>query len=257
MTCPEDAARLYPRGLFQPEAGPRFGMDGLLLAAYAADRCETLGLSPLSAVELGSGCGAVLLGLALRLPKLRGLGIDRDAPLHEASLRNAELLGVDDRIGFLLRDLSSPSPIEGVREGHFDIALANPPYGLPGTGRPSPNPAREGAHRSADLQAFLGTASRLLRHHGHLFCIFAAAGLSRLCRGIDDAGLGLRSLVPVRSHPGEPALRVLAHARKDAASDTRIEAGLTLHPTPEHPTGEWHPDALAFCPWLAAGKGTP
>jgi tRNA1Val (adenine37-N6)-methyltransferase len=226
----------------------------LLLAAFAAAVCETLGTAPLLAVELGAGCGAALLGLALRIPTLRGLGIEREESLHAASLRNAVTLEMEGRIDFRQWDVETPGDIDGIRMGSFDIALANPPYGLPGSGRPSPDALRESARRTGGLGAFLSCASRFLRHHGHFCCIFTPGNLPRLCRELDKAGLGLRRILPVRSRPGTPALRILAHARKGAAADVRLEEGFALHRDGTTPEGGWSREALAFCPWLAAGK---
>ena len=58
------ARALFPRGLHQPEDSYRFGADALLLAAFAAENLASLpGAAPRKVAELGSGCGAALLGL--------------------------------------------------------------------------------------------------------------------------------------------------------------------------------------------------
>lgn len=63
------ARALFPRGLHQPEDSYRFGADALLLAAFTAQNLASLpGAAPRKVAELGSGCGAALLGLCLRLP---------------------------------------------------------------------------------------------------------------------------------------------------------------------------------------------
>ena len=93
-----------------------------------------------------------------------------------------------------------------------------------------------------------------------------APALPQLCSGLSDAGLGLRLLLPVRTHRAKPALRILALARKNTAHETVIETPLTLHTgasvngSPETSsrvmgggTGgpRWSAQALRFCPWLA------
>lgn len=272
------ARRLFPRGLEQPEGSLRFGADALLLAAFAARHVEGLSASVksrqqggLTAAELGCGCGAALLGLALRCASVTGLGLDREEPLVEAARANAAHLGLADRLCFAQADLADAAfaanlPVEtGFKPASLDLVLANPPYGV--AGRPSPSRMRERALRGAQgkesreyvLQVFCHAAAALLRHQGCFFCIYDASALPQLCTALDSAGLGLRLLLPIRAHATRSAMRILALARKHAAHETTIEAPLTLHaatspeggPQPSDQRSEqWSEQALRFCPWL-------
>lgn len=275
------ARQLFPRGLDQPEGSLRFGADALLLAAFAARHVENLNESRqahLTAAELGCGCGAALLGLALRCVGITGLGLDREGPLVQAATANAARLGLTDRLRFAEADLADRKRLSelagttgGSHAGKFDLVLANPPYGV--TGRPSPRHMRERALRGAlceesreyVLQLFCRAAAALLRHQGCFCCIYDAPALPQLCAALSDAGLGLRLLLPVRTHSAKPALRILALARKHAAHETVIETPLTLHTgasTNDNPGTSkltcggkdgplWSEQALRFCPWLA------
>ena len=272
------ARQLFPRGLEQPEGCLRFGADALLLAAFAARYVENLNAScqaHLTAAELGCGCGAALLGLGLRCPGILGLGLDREAPLVQAATANAAHLGLTERLRFAEADLadrnllSELAGITGVSHaGKFDLVLANPPYGV--AGRPSALHMRERALRGAQgdesreyvLQLFCRAAAALLRHQGGFCCIYDAQALPQLCAALSDAGLGLRLLLPVRTHRPKSALRILA--RKNAAHETVIETPLTLHSGTStnnpgtikvagggHGGPRWSAQALRFCPWLA------
>lgn len=279
-----NARQLFPRGLEQPEGSLRFGADALLLAAFAARHVESLSAARqarLTAAELGCGCGAALLGLALRCGGLTGLGLDREAPLVLAADANAARLGLTDRLRFAEADLADRkllSRLAGATgtsdAGSFDLVLANPPYGL--AGRPSPSRMRERALRGARgeesrehvLRVFCRAAAALLRHQGCFFCIYDAPALPQLCAALDGAGLGLRLLLPIRAHRAKPALRILALARKNTAHETVIEAPLTLHARdsgtescPQRVSqysgqhsgqwpAQWSGQALRFCPWL-------
>ena len=275
------ARQLFPRGLEQPEGSLRFGADALLLSAFVARHVESLNAprqAHLTAAELGCGCGAALLGLALRFPGITGLGLDREAPLVQAATVNAARLGLTDRLRFAEADLADRkllSELAGTtgvsHAGKFDLVLANPPYGV--AGRPSPRHMRERALRGAPgeenreyvLQLFCRAAAALLRHQGCFCCIYDAPALPQLCAGLNDAGLGLRLLLPVRTHRAKPALRILALARKNTAHETVIQTPLTLHTgastndnsgTSKVTGGgkrgpRWSTQALRFCPWLA------
>ena len=111
-TAPHDvvnARTRFPAGLEQPGGSLRFGADALLLAAFVARHLEQhwgqhlephMGPQPVSqpvtVAELGSGCGAALLALALSCPQVAGLGLEREEALVLAARRNATLLGLAD-----------------------------------------------------------------------------------------------------------------------------------------------------------------
>lgn len=285
------ARQLFPRGLEQPQGSLRFGADALLLAAFAAHGVEDMDEArrkQLAAAELGCGCGAALLALALRCHTVRGLGLEREAPLVQAATANAQRLGLTDRLHFAQADLADRAllaalpGVYGCKTGSLDLVLANPPYGV--EGRPSQSHLRERALRGAQgkedraevLTIFCRAAATLLRHQGYFFCIYDALALPLLSSALDAAGFGLRGLLPVRTHASRPALRVLALARKNAAHQCVIEAPLTLHvgkasggkkgtgqteisqaetsqaDTPKATPGSprWSAQALRFCPWL-------
>ncbi|WP_308621568.1 N-6 DNA methylase [uncultured Desulfovibrio sp.] len=282
---PGSGAALFPCGLLQPEGAYRFGQDALLLAAFAARTLRERAAGgrasgkgrPRRVAELGTGCGAALLGVALRCPDVRCLGLEREPSLVRAAAANAEALGLGDRVSFCMADLAAPEAWpEPLKEAApQDLVLANPPWGLPGQGRPSPSPLREAALRGTAingnggnggdgdaLPVFCAAAARLLRHRGVFCCIAAAGALTRICAALDGARLGLRRILPLRSQTRAPSRRLLLLAQKDAAADVELLAPLTLHGRAAAEPGSgkrprWTRAALAFCPWLAHSGTTP
>ncbi|MBQ9407611.1 MAG: methyltransferase domain-containing protein [Desulfovibrio sp.] len=251
------ARAVFPRGLEQPDGSLRFGLDALLLAAFAARHAPMPQGRSLWVADLGCGCGAALLALALQAPCVCGLGLDREEELVLAARRNALRLGLDDRLHFALGDLADVARLRKVIHpvyaacalGRLDVALANPPFDI--AGRSSPHTLREKALRvgscgEAAVKVFCRAAAALLRHHGHCFCIWPASTLPRLCAALDMAGLGLRYMLPVQTRPGQSATRVLVAARKNAAHDMELHAPLLLH----GPGQGWTAAALEFCPHL-------
>ena len=298
-----EARRRFPRGLYQPEGSLRFGADALLLAAFAArhlppkkngpgeyradkygpnncgpDNCglenrgpDAANPGPTLVAELGCGCGAALLGLAMLRPHICGLGLERENPLVLAAVNNAALLGLSNHLHFVDLDLADgaalsalcvPAQLSDTMEpraasssrhkagmeqqrgivqpacNRLDAVLANPPYDR--GGRPSPRHMRERAlrttpgadcHASA-LDTFCRAAAALLRHQGRFFCIYDAQALPRLCVALNAVRLGVRRILPVQGHRDEPARRVLVEARKNAAHDTVLKTPLILHDAP-------------------------
>jgi release factor glutamine methyltransferase len=73
-------------------------------------------------VDLGTGSGAILVALAVRMPGLTGIGVDITPEAVETARGNAERNGVGERLTFQEGDL-----LAGV-EGRFDAIVSNPPY---------------------------------------------------------------------------------------------------------------------------------
>lgn len=259
MTAP--SLPQYPRGLVQPEGAYRFGLEALLLAAFAARiaRARLGAARKMAVAELGPGCGAALLGVALRCPRADCLGLEREPVLVDAARANAGALGLAGRVRFCVADVAVP--VRGAAPQ--DMVLANPPWALPGSGRPAPSALREKALRGGDAPTgdafpiFCAAAGRLLRHKGAFCCIVPAAALTRICAALEGARLGLRRILPLRPHSGEAAHRLLLLAQKGARAEPELCSPLTLHRRCAGSGSAWTRAALAFCPWLAARAPTP
>ena len=78
--------------------------------------------APLQILDLGTGTGCLLLALLSELPQARGLGVDCASDAVRAAMRNADQLGLADRVAFRIGNWG-----EGV-EGPFDLIVSNPPY---------------------------------------------------------------------------------------------------------------------------------
>ena len=87
---------------------------------------KALGLAQKQAVstiaEIGTGCGAIAISLALNLPQAKIYATDISADALEVALFNCQKHGVADRVCLLAGDMLDPLP-EPV-----DLILANLPY---------------------------------------------------------------------------------------------------------------------------------
>lgn len=86
--------------------------------------------APSRILDLGTGPGTLLLAALAEWPDAQGLGVDASETALDYARRNAEVLGMGDRVQFRLGDWTT-----GI-EGKFDLILANPPY--IGTDEPLP-----------------------------------------------------------------------------------------------------------------------
>lgn len=73
-------------------------------------------------LDLGTGTGCLLLSVLSELPGATGVGSDIAAGAIEVASRNAENLGLSDRVRFVCTDWT-----DGL-DGSFDLILSNPPY---------------------------------------------------------------------------------------------------------------------------------
>ena len=77
----------------------------------------------LRVLDVGTGSGAVALALATERPKARVVATDLSGAALAVAGRNAERLGLADRVAFAEGDLFEP--LAGER---FDLVISNPPY---------------------------------------------------------------------------------------------------------------------------------
>lgn len=236
----------FPRGLSQPEGGFRFGADTLLLAAFAHANLKHG--TPLNGLDMGTGCGAASLGLLLLRPqeRLRLTGIDTGPEMLDAAEKNAAALGLAEAFEPLLADVQDYRPTGP----GLDFALANPPFRVPGTGKGSPDSGRNRARFEGPggFAAFAACAGRSLRPRAPLFWVHLAERLPELICALAAVGLVTRRVLPVQGHAGQPPRLVLIMAVRGGGAGLALECPLALY----GPGGELSPEALAFCPHLAA-----
>lgn len=192
--------------LRQPRRGYRFNVDALLLADFAAHMTEP---PPLSAADLGAGCGVVGLLLARRWPPPATLRLVELQPeLAELARHNCRQNGLARRVSVVEADLRQT---EHWSDGAVDLVVSNPPFFPRGSGRPSPNPqvARARHELTCTLEQLLAAIHRGLRPGGRWALIFPAHRLAELRRTAEARGLALGCWRPVLPLPGRPANRVL------------------------------------------------
>lgn len=202
----------------QPVEGFRSGIEPVLLAAAVPAKAGE------RVLEGGSGAGAALLCLAARVPRLTGVGVERDAALAELANANAAANGFDG-LAFLAADLAAAAPL-----GSFDHAMANPPYHPPG-GSASPDPSRDSAKRAEAglLAVWVDRLACRLRRHGTLVLVLPAARLPECLTALQAAHCAAAAVQPLWPKAGRPAKLVLVQGRRFGRAPLRLLPGLVLH----------------------------
>ena len=138
-----------------------------LLVEEAVDAARTHRLSAIA--EVGTGCGAVAITMALELPHAQVYAVDISSSALEVARVNSRKHGVADRVRFLAGDLLDALP------GPVEMVVANLPYvrksDLPGTGPLSKEPrlALDGGADGLDkIRRLCRQATGVLGSRGHL-----------------------------------------------------------------------------------------
>lgn len=237
----------FPRGLVQPENGFRFSRDALLLAAFAAG----LPLASQARVaDLGTGCGVVGLGLLLKRPDLRVVGLERDHSMADAARRNAVCLGMTERFSVVeghvgdADTLTAARYMAGADQGRtgkesrraagtapllFDAVTCNPPWRKEGSGRTPPSPTRRAALFGDDttFPLFFDAADALLTRGGALALICGADRLGDVLAALPERLRPVR-LRFVHARTDAAATFFLLEARKGGRAALRVDAPLVL-----------------------------
>lgn len=239
----------FPRGMAQPaaqpgdEAGYRFSVDALLLAAFAPP-AHTV-------ADLGCGCGVVGLAMLLTDRAQAIHGYERDLDLADCAEENARRLEVADAFTVQRADLAleaaiPPESVDGV--------VANPPYYDHTAGRVAPGArgeARSGREGEDPLFTFVQAAARVVKNRSRVSFIYPATRLESLLSALSSARLAPAVLLPVHSRADEDARLVLVSARKNGGENLALRPPLVLYDG-DTPSAQ----ARAFCPMAFASSAS-
>jgi len=177
--------------LIQSKSGYRFSIDAVFLAEFVSTKPGD------TVVDLGTGCGIILLLLLLTRRIRYAVGLEIQPDLADQARRNALLNGLDGKMGVIIGDIRHPP----LARRKADVVVCNPPYRQKASGRINPDPQRAIARHEimASLDDILGAARTLLRARGRLAIIYPAERLTDLMvrmRGFDLEPKTLRIVYP-------------------------------------------------------------
>lgn len=119
------------KGVFKKGTQMFMGVELFAAAGALVPRAETeiLGgeavrLNPSTFIDLCTGSGNLVCGIASKLPAARAWAADLTEPCATLAKRNVEKLGLSNRVSVFQGDLLAP--LEGV--GPVDLIVCNPPY---------------------------------------------------------------------------------------------------------------------------------
>jgi tRNA1Val (adenine37-N6)-methyltransferase len=209
--------------IFQSRAGYRFSLDALLLAQFVTiKRREKI-------VDLGTGNGVIPLVLATVHRSATVTGVELQPAMIERARRNVQLNGLERRIQILSGDVRAAERIAAAAS--FDVAVCNPPYRKPSSGRLSPNDEKQIARHETqgDLGDFLRAGASLLRPKGRMAIVYSAGRCVDLLSAMREARIEPKRMRLVHSFAGVEASMVLVEGVKGGRSGIEVLAPLTIY----------------------------
>ncbi len=209
--------------ILQKKRGYRFSVDAILLSEFVRIRKDE------KAIDLGAGCGILVLLLSQTTKVRSFLGVEVQKTLSDLAEKNVVLNHFQHRITILHEDYRTLPRI--FPAGSFHVVVSNPPYRKFRSGRVNPSQERAIARHEiyGTIDDLVSVAAYLLPPKGRFYLIFPAS------RTVDAiAGLRRNMLEPKRIrfvHPyaGAGAKFILVESVKDSGVELKIMAPLILH----------------------------
>jgi len=217
----------------QPARGYRFSIDAVLLADFAA-ACPGR-----TVLDLGTGCGIVLLLLARLCPSLRrGIGVEIQRELWEFARRNIEENGLGEVLAAVHGDFREPQP--ELSRGAFDLVVSNPPFRRLGEGRRNPDVQKEIARHEvrSTLGDVFGAAGRYLSAQGRFAMISLPQRLPEILSCAAAAGIFPEKLRFVHPYADRPANLLLFAGSRRRPPEPSVLPPLTVYAS----SGRYHPE---------------
>lgn len=209
--------------LFQSRRGYRFTLDAVLLAHFIHAKPRD------RIVDLGAGNGAISLMLAYLNPSAPITGVEIQPAMIQRARRNVFLNGLEKRIKIIARDVRA---IAGLAQPEsFDVAVCNPPYRAPLSGRVSPNAEKRIARHefAGALEHFVGAGGYLLAQKGRMALVYPAFRSVDLLTVMRAAGVEPKRIRMVHSSSASEASLVLAEGVKGGNGGITVEPPLIVY----------------------------
>jgi len=196
----ETLESLGPYFFVQRKAGHRLTSDTVALAEFVLPSLSEED----SAIDIGSGTGAIPLILAWKSKVRKIVGVEIDPCAAAVAEKNIQANGLEGRVEIVQSDYRELKKL--YPEGSFSVVVSNPPYFRAGVGRISPNKEKAAARTelSGGIADLIDISAYFMGGHGRVFYVYPKARLAEMLEGLGKAGLRANRLrfLPVGSKEG-------------------------------------------------------
>lgn len=211
-----------------------FTLDAVLLAQFATVKAQT------SAVDLGTGTGAVALLLAARGATVTGVELTQQvAAMFERSIRLNKLEQTVRSVCYDIRKIAEIMPA-----GQASLVVANPPYRPVGQGRINPqlNVASARHELTLNLAEVVAAAGYLLKYRGRFAMVHLPERLTDVLTTMRQAGIEPKRLRLVHPKRHKPPNILLVEGVRGANSGLDVLPPLYIYEA----DGEYSQEIMAY-----------
>lgn len=210
--------------VIQSKYGYRFAIDAVILANFVHLRKRE------KVLELGTGCGIILIFLALKHPQVKKFfGLEIQKPLVYQAKRNVELNRLNEKIQILYANMKDVKKFFPPLS--FDVVISNPPYYRLGAGRI--NPMAEKAIARHEIMGSLLDVAKIcihaLREKGRLYLIYPSLRCVHLFSSLRRYRIEPKRIRWVYPREQERASFVLIEAIKGGSEEAKVEPPLFIY----------------------------
>jgi tRNA1Val (adenine37-N6)-methyltransferase len=208
--------------LYQHRQGYRFSLDAVLLASFVnVPRARRI-------ADLGAGSGVVGLLLAKKYPSAGVTLVEVQRGLHELSVRNVGLNGLEDRVCALRHDIRS---LNEEILSRVDVVVSNPPFRRPASGRLSLGEERAVARHELLLTfgELAAAAKRTLGARGRFFLVHHPERVPEILHILREQGFQPKRLRFVHGTAAAEARILLLEAVRQGRAGMRVEPPLFVY----------------------------
>ncbi len=209
--------------LYQNKNGYRFSVDALLLYSFVNVRhAEEI-------VDLGAGSGIIGLLLARKYTAANVMLVELQKSLYQLAEKNTLLNGLGNRVKAVLTDIKHIDKIE--QPASYDLAVSNPPFRKPASGRISLAEEKAVARHEIRLKLpeLAGSASHLLKAKGRFFMIFHPERILEVFDTLSHRRLEPKRIRFIHNDINSGSKIVLVEAVKEGRAGLKIEKPLFIY----------------------------
>ena len=209
--------------ILQPKKGFRFGMDAVLLAAFAGE------VKGARVLDLGCGTGIIPILMCARTEGCHFTGLEIQPRAADMALRSVRGNHLQDRISIVQGDIREAGSVFGAAS--FDVVVSNPPY-MPGQhGLLNPDRAAAIARHEVlcSFQELVPQAARVLTGTGRFFLVHRPFRLAEIMVTLSNYHLEPKRMRLVHPFDGREPNLVLLEAVRGGRPGLAVEKPLIIY----------------------------
>lgn len=230
--------------LIQDPAGFCFGVDAVLLAAFAKVKKGE------QALDLAAGNGVVPILLEAKNQGTRYCGLEIQEASADLARRSVRYNGLEERIQIRTGDIKEAAALYGAAS--FEVITVNPPYMIGDHGVKNGNQAKYIARHEVlcTLEDVLRESEKLLKDRGRFYMVHRPFRLPEILSGMCRHGIEPKRMRLVHPYVDKEPNMVLVEGSKGGRPRMQVEPPLIIY----HRDGSYTQEVLEMYGDMKKGR---